>query len=370
MLLSDALTMYEDKISRQKKGYQQEKYRIASLKKSPLGTLRINNITNIDIVKFRDDRLSQISTKIKKPISPASVRLELYLLSNLFEICRIEWGLCENNPVKNIRKPRESQSRDRILSNRENKKILSYAIQHKNIELYSIVVIALETAMRQGEILSLKWEHIDLNRRVAHLPDTKNGTKRDVPLSRKAHAVLTRLNVKNTGLVFQYTSSGLKSTWRYMTNKLSIENLHFHDLRHTAITRLFELGTLNMMEIASISGHKSLSMLKRYTHISARKLVQKLDKKSKNNNADLLECFIPYPAIVSAVDGNQFTIRLLDFEGLIGKGHSLEEALKTTRHLLLKTILTSIAFEDEVIPYPSHRTVTDSSMLMVDPLLI
>ena len=90
------------------------------------------------------------------------------------------------------------------------------------------------------------------------MPETKNGTKRDVPLSRKARDALIRMGVHTKGRVFRYTAEGLKSTWRFMLLKLGIEDLHFHDLRHHAITKLFQLGTLDMMEIAAISGHKSL----------------------------------------------------------------------------------------------------------------
>lgn len=130
--------------------------------------------------------------------------------------------------------------------------------------------------MRQSEIIKLCWEHLDLKSRIAHLPDTKNGSKRDVPLSAKARDALIRLGVKSKGNVFTYTSSGIKSTWRFMLGKLGIEDLHFHDMRHEAISRFFELGSLDMMEIAAISGHKSLSMLKRYTHLKAHKAGQEI----------------------------------------------------------------------------------------------
>ncbi|EBU1141618.1 tyrosine-type recombinase/integrase, partial [Salmonella enterica] len=109
---------------------------------------------------------------------------------------------------------------------------------------YCFISLALTTAMRQGEILSLRWEHIDLQHGVAHLPVTKNGSVRDVPLSRRARQLLQQLSVRLSGPVFHYKSSGFKSAWRAALQHLKIENLHFHDLRHEAISRLFELGTL------------------------------------------------------------------------------------------------------------------------------
>ncbi|SPX19283.1 shufflon-specific DNA recombinase [Escherichia coli] len=137
--------------------------------------------------------------------------------------------------------------------------------------------------MRQGEILALRWEHIDLRHGVAHLPETKNGHSRDVPLSRRARNFLQMMPVNLHGNVFDYTASGFKNAWRIATQRLRIEDLHFHDLRHEAISRFFELGSLNVMEIAAISGHRSMNMLKRYTHLRAWQLVSKLDARRRRH---------------------------------------------------------------------------------------
>lgn len=267
LTLAEGLELYRSKISILKKGYVQESYRVAHVSRSPLASKLMREIESPDIARYRDDRLTEINQRTGKPISPSTVRLEMSLLSNLFDIGRIEWGVCDANPVTNVRKPKSPPGRERCLLPREERLILRYCHSHPTQELYSLVVLAIETAMRQGELLKLEWEHINLRNRIAHLPDTKNGSKRDVPLSLKARDALIRLGVKHKGRVFSYTSNGLKSAWRIMVGRLEIEDLHFHDLRHTAITRLFELGTLDMMEIAAISGHKSLSMLKRYTHL-------------------------------------------------------------------------------------------------------
>lgn len=128
---------------------------------------------------------------------------------------------------------------------------MRYCHAHPTPDLYVLVVLAIETAMRQGELLKLEWEHISLQRRIAHLPDTKNGSKRDVPLSLKARDALIQLGARTKGKVFGYTANGLKSAWRIMLQRLEIKDLHFHDLRHEACSRLFELGTLDIMEIAA-----------------------------------------------------------------------------------------------------------------------
>ena len=267
MTVLQAFEQYRERVSILKKGYEQEKYRIQQIARSFLGRKTVRKVSSVDVATYRDQRLQTINQRTQKPISAATVRLELSLLSNFFDIARIEWGLCDANPVANVRKPKPPPGRDRRLTPREERQILRYCFGHSNQEFYSIVILALETAMRQGEILGLRWENLNLKTRIAHLPETKNGTKRDVALSIKARDALIRLGVKSNGPVFQYTSNGIKSTWRFMIQKLGIENLHFHDLRHEAVSKLFELGTLDMIEVASISGHKSLSMLKRYTHL-------------------------------------------------------------------------------------------------------
>ena len=142
--------------------------------------------------------------------------------------------------------------------------------------LGNAVKLALETVMRQGELLRLHWEYIDLNRGTAHLPDTKNGEARTVPLSSTAIAVLRALPRALHGDVFRgVTTEAVKRSYMRAIRRAGIKDLRFHDLRHEATTRLFEKG-LNIMEVASITGHKDLRMLRRYTHLKAEDLAQKL----------------------------------------------------------------------------------------------
>lgn len=246
--------------------------------------------------------------------------------------------------------------------------ILRYAHNHVNQELYSIIVIALESAMRQGEILNLTWEHLNLKSRIAHLPDTKNGSKRDVPLAIKARDALIRLGVQPKGRVFHYTSAGLKSSWRFMLRKLSIENLHFHDLRHEAVSRLFELGTMDMMEVAAISGHKSLSMLKRYTHLKAQRLVRKLEGHKNKGKQVILDHLIPYPATVLEHE-NKFLVKLLDFDHLVADGPCRDSAIQSAQDALLRHILRSMR-ESTVIPPPDQYldAVEEKHIIMIDPM--
>lgn len=368
LTVQQALEQYRERVSILKKGYEQEKYRVHQIACSFLGRKLVRKVTSVDIATYRDQRLQTINKRTQKPISTSTVRLELSLLSSFFDISRIEWGLCDDNPVKNVRKPKPPPGRDRRLTPREDRQILRYCFGHSNQEFYSIVVLALETAARQGEIIGLQWEHINLKTRIAHLPETKNGTKRDVPLSIKARDMLIRLGAKSNGPVFRYTSNGIKSTWRFMIKKLGIENLHFHDLRHEAVSRLFELGTLDMMEVAAISGHKSLSMLKRYTHLKAQRLVRKMEGNKHKGKQAILDSLIPYPAMVEKLE-NKYLVRLLDFDHLVAHGPCRDSAIQSAQDALLRHILRSMR-ESKAVPPPDQYLddVDERSVIMVDPM--
>lgn len=248
MSLSRALDKYLKTVSVHKKGHQQEFYRSNVIKRYPIALRNMDEITTVDIATYRDVRLAEINPRTGKPITGNTVRLELALLSSLFNIARVEWGTCRTNPVELVRKPKVSSGRDRRLTSSEERRLSRY-FREKNLMLYVIFHLALETAMRQGEILALRWEHIDLRHGVAHLPETKNGHSRDVPLSRRARNFLQMMPVNLHGNVFDYTASGFKNAWRIATQRLRIEDLHFHDLRHEAISRFFELGSLNVPDL-------------------------------------------------------------------------------------------------------------------------
>lgn len=368
MKFKEALENYFNRVSIIKKGVAQERFRIQQLSRSFLGELEVLEINSVHIATYRDERLGSLNMRTQKKISPATVRLELSLLSNFFEIARTEWGLCDDNPVKKVRKPKTPPGRDRRLTPREERKILRYCQGQNNIELLSIVVFAVETAMRQGEILGLCWENVNLSQRVATLHETKNGTKRDVPLTLLAREMLLKMGARPEGRIFTYTSNGLKSTWRFMLQKLLIEDLHFHDLRHEAVSRLFEKGTLDMMEISAISGHKSLSMLKRYTHLKAHKLVRKLEAPRNQGRAAVLSNFVPYPVQVKATEG-KYTVRLLDFDGVQVEAANLPEAIERAQTKLIRLILLSMK-QSRPLPPPDQYldAVPYGSLLMIDPL--
>lgn len=234
----------------------------------PMARRYVAGIRGVDIARYRDERL--------RKVTPSTVKRDLVLLGHVFEVARKEWGIHVHNPVRDIRLPADNRPRDRRLQAGEEARLLEACREARNPWLLPIVQLALETDMRQGELIRLHWEHIDLNRRTAHLPDTKNGEARTVPLSTTAVRVLRTLPRSLHGPVFPgVTTEAIKRAYIRAVRRAGIENLRFHDLRHEATTRLFEKG-LNIMEVASVTGHKDLRMLRRYTHLKAEDLARKL----------------------------------------------------------------------------------------------
>lgn len=340
--LKDVLQYYVETISIHKRSYKSEIYRVKGISEL-IGEIPFNQITPMHIVALRDKRLATLNVH-GKPLAASTVKHDLMMISHLFNTAISEWGMdALINPVTRIRKPKTPAGRTRRLSMAEEKRLLKAAHDHQNREFYAVVVIALETAMRQGEILSMQWENIDWHRKTVLLPITKNGDAREVPLSSVARdSIKTRLTVKKTGPVFSYTSSGIKSTWRGFIRGIGIEDFHFHDLRHCAISSLLERG-LNAIEVATISGHRSMSMLKRYSHLDVTKLVGKLDPqpKSRKDRPILRKNLPAYPATVTKIY-RKFNIEFHDFVDLKFTGNNLEFVMEQAKGGLLRHLVTSL----------------------------
>lgn len=289
LTLGAALDRYLKEVTPTKKSSTQvaEKRKAKPLRQS-LGEYALAAVSADLVARYRDERLNTIS-RTGKPIRKDTVRLELALLSHLFSTAIREWGLgLVANPVANIKKPSAGKGRDRRLSFEEEEALLKAASNYSNPMAIWIIRLAIETGMRKGEILSVRKRHIDLRRRVIHLPDTKNNDARDVPMTKAAVAVLSEalrnpLRPISTDLVFfgddpkdRNKPYIIDNAWKTIRKKAGITGLRFHDLRHEAVSRLVEAG-LSDMEVAAISGHKTMQMLRRYTHLRAEDLVQKLD---------------------------------------------------------------------------------------------
>lgn len=300
--LQEALKRYEREVTPRKKGADQEKYRIRAVLSMPLASRTLAGIRGTEVAKLRDDELA-------RGLAASSVMKTLALLSHLFETARKEWGIEVDNPVKKISKPKVDNARERRLSDEEMRYLLAAlddpgdAVKAKegdrrNEWTPKVVRWAIETAMRQGEILALEWKHIEFFSEgygKAHLPETKNGTSRTVPLSSAAVALIRpagNVTPLRKGKVFPTTASAIKQSFSravargrrlYLTEceragiepeSGFLEDLTFHDLRHEATSRLAE--KLQMHELMRVTGHKDTRMLARYYHPRAEDLARKL----------------------------------------------------------------------------------------------
>lgn len=243
--------------------------RLKALARRPIAKLNMVSLTPQKIAKHRDERL--------KEIAPATVIRELSYFSSIITHARKEWGINIINPVALVARPKNPQGRSRILDAAETSALFE-ALRptgRRSIWMLPLVKLALETAMRRGELLGLRWEHVDLQRQTIYLPLTKNGTSRTVPLSTHAIQILTEIPRNLDGRVFPLTHEVVSQAFSRARKQAGINNVRFHDLRHMAITRLAE-KLPNLIELSAVSGHKSLAMLKRYYHPNPETLAQKL----------------------------------------------------------------------------------------------
>ncbi len=248
--LGELLERYVEEVTPLKKGAAPEAARIRALIKHPLANRFLAGLRGVDLARYRDARL--------KKVSPGTVKRELVILSHLFEVARKEWGIHVHNPVRDIKLPPNPKARDRRLQpgynggEDEESQLLRACANARNPFLLPVVRLAIETAMRQGELVRIRWEHVDLNRRTVYLPDTKNGDARTAPLSTTAIRVLRTLPRGLHGQVFPgLTSEAIKRAFMRAVRRAGIKDLRFHDTRHEATTRFFERG-LNIMEVASV----------------------------------------------------------------------------------------------------------------------
>jgi integrase len=313
--LYETLTRYEVEVVPAKKGAAQEKSVLRICKAVDLAKRPLSAIRSADVAKLRDQWL--------RDYKPATVLRRLAVLSHVFNIARKEWGMESlYNPIELVRKPQPNNARTRRIAVAEpdtkapdsaegdsNRKAsdgeLERVVAASGSDLLpSIIWLAVETAMRRSEIVELRWEHIDLKRRVAHLPDTKNGGSRDVPLSSRAVTVLAALKKNGSdareeceaevenGRVFEIRSDAVTRAFeravararkfyvedckeaRQKPDARYLSDLRFHDLRHEATSRLAEIFPLH--ELTKITGHKDPRMLMRYYHPRAEDLAKRL----------------------------------------------------------------------------------------------
>ena len=291
LLLREALARYEREILPGKAASAQvaERNRLRALQKRRIARIALTRIGGTDIAECIRERQTDESARNSRKsrstrlsgVGANTIRLDLATISHLYTVARTAWGmsyLTNPVPLAKTARPKLPAGRSRRLHDGEEAQLLDAAGN-----LFALVIrFALATCMRRSEIAGLAWDRIDLKQRSAHLPTTKNGTARTVPLSREALAVLEsvprrKIGDKEDPNVFGLSENAISLAWRRTIAKSGTKGLTFHDLRHEAISRLFERTDLDAMEIARISGHRTLAMLSRYTHLRAHHLAERMD---------------------------------------------------------------------------------------------
>ncbi|MCO7225061.1 site-specific integrase [Pleionea sp. CnH1-48] len=309
----DLLNKYAKEVSPSKKGNDKEILRIESF------IANYPKLVAIKLIRLAREDLENWITKRLKKVKPSTVNRELNLISHALTKARV-WRLMTHNPFADLERPTDPPPRFRRIEPDEIT-IMCHALNYQPdlaiTEKRQFVAVgwllAIETCMRQGEICGLTPNTVDFNKGVAHLGDTKNGAARDVPLSPSAIALLKKLPTPKTAHhpFFQMKASSMSSTFRKYRKTTSIANLTFHDSRHEAITRLVDSNRYNVLEVASITGHKDIKELMTYYNKTAAQIA-----------ADMAKCLDTKPkADVSN------TIDLNDLVNVEGFKHIIKEAL-------------------------------------------
>jgi len=253
--------------------------------KEELGDYSLADLTPAIIAEKRG-LLAKGTTVRKKRRGPGTVNRYLTSLGHAFSIAVKEWGWLDNNPTQKVRKLKEPRGRVRILSDKERDSLLAACRKSGDRRLYPLVVLALSTGARRGELESLRWADVNLKSGSAVLHNTKNDERRSLPLT--GHALeemkqLGKVRRLDSDYVFANTEGRPlfpRKAWERAVVEAKLKDLHFHDLRHTAASYLAMSGA-TLAEIAEVLGHKTLAMVKRYSHLTEQhtsKVVAKMNE--------------------------------------------------------------------------------------------
>lgn len=272
--LADALIRYKAEVVSRKSHPAQEGYRINRWLQHSLAYRALASLRGVDFAQYRDARRAQ-------GLAENTIRLEIQIVSHLFETARKEWGM-ENlaNPLNNIRKPSGAHRRERRLKAGEYEVLTAELANHGNPYAVPAFQLAIETSLRQTMLFQLRWSWIDLQNQVVRIPSefrsiANKGVPANLPLSSRAVITLQSMPRPIDGRVFGTSQNSVVMVWKRSLKKLGLTDLHWHDLRHEAVSRYFEAG-LNAIEVSSITAHKNLTMLKSYAHLAAEDLARKL----------------------------------------------------------------------------------------------
>ncbi|WP_229197232.1 tyrosine-type recombinase/integrase [Bradyrhizobium acaciae] len=275
--VAQILTRYRDTITNEKRGRIPERKRIEAFLRQRWSTLPLVKVDATIFSKYRDTRLKQVG--------PGTVIRELGLLRSIFEIARQEWGYAAfPNPLTGLRKPKAPEGRERRLKSGELQALTQACSNVVGSWLLHGFQLAIETGLRRGELLGIRWQDVKFDTAVLHVPFTKTDKARTIPLTDRAVEILKErkaASATDAEYAFPVSANTFRLAWERCKRRaeragcVGVQELRFHDLRHEAVSRFFERG-LNTAEVASISGHRDLRTLFRYTHLKPEDLVVKL----------------------------------------------------------------------------------------------
>lgn len=269
--LSEVLERYLAEVTPLKRGARQEQYRIRQLMRTPLALRKIADLRGVDFSRYRDERL--------RKVGPKTVRLELATFSAVLTYAHREWGMpIAENPVAAIKKPTPPRGRSRRLEGNEEERLLAAAREARSATLELCIILAIETGMRRGEIAGLTWEQVDFPENLIRLSMTKNGEPRTVPLTQRAEDALKALPrpIHGGRLTQFHDSNGLGAAFRRACERAKILDLHFHDLRHEAASRL--APNMPVATLAKVMGWRNIQMAMLYYNPSDAELVAAVRK--------------------------------------------------------------------------------------------
>lgn len=271
--LADLVTRYKNEVTPKKKGADDEIVVLNAFLRHPICQKRLAHLNVGDFASYRDERLKEVKNN--------TLRRQLSPIQNMFKVAYKEWRLpIPINPVAALGLKNEDDERERRVDDDEWDRLIEAVEAARNPLIEPMMRLGRETGMRRSEMLRIIIKHVSLKRRELYVPPGKNNKARTIVLTQEAVAILSKLigQADQNGMLFPMTTQAAKCAWRRVRTRAGLDgqNLRFHDIRHEAISRFFELG-LSMPEVASQSGHKDARMLMRYGHARRAKILTKLD---------------------------------------------------------------------------------------------
>jgi integrase len=271
MTVADVVCRYRDEVVPRKRGADRETLMLNAFLRHPLAQVSLGDVTTGMVSAYCTERLQRVKS--------GTLNRELDILRHAFSTARRCWDVpLSHNAFADVTRPKTAVPRERRLRAGERERLQTACAECHNPYISYLIELALETAMRRGEILNMRWCDISFEQRTLHIPVTKNGHARTIPLSVAALALLRTLSDPKkvaSEYVLPITDIAAKMAWKRLVKRARLENLRFHDLRHEAISRFFEKG-LSVPDVALISGHRDPRMLFRYTHPKPEIIAAKL----------------------------------------------------------------------------------------------